>query len=70
MIIAAHGRQSRLKTTVGRDIKGRISPALYLIATGAAFFQEWVAATIEASVAVMRLVPDRRIERLLQSQRS
>jgi len=70
MIIAAHGRESLLKTAVGRDIKGKISPALYLIAIAAAFFEEWVSAAIYAFVAVMWLVPDRRIERLFESQRS
>ena len=69
-IIVAHGRESLLKTAVGRDLKGKISPALYLAAIAAAFYAEWMAAALYAFVAVLWLVPDRRIERLFESQRS
>ena len=65
MIIAAQGSGSLLKTAVGRDLKGKISPLLYVIAIAAAFFEQWVAGGIYVLVALMWLVPDRRIERVL-----
>ena len=64
-IIAAEGPSSFLGTAVGADWKGRTPPALYLIAIGAAFYAPWIAQAIYVAVALMWLVPDRRIERAL-----
>jgi uncharacterized membrane protein len=64
-LIALHGRDSVLATAVGRDIKGQISPAIYLIAIGVAFVKPGVACALYVLVAVMWLVPDRRIEKTL-----
>ena len=64
-IIAAEGPSSFLKTAVGADWKGRTPPVLYLIAIGAAFYAPWIAQAIYVAVALMWLVPDRRIERAL-----
>ncbi len=50
---------------VGKDIKGKLSRLLYAAAISAAFFQEWIAGMLYVSVALMWLVPDRRIERVL-----
>jgi uncharacterized membrane protein len=47
---------------VGRDLKGKISPVLYAVAIPLAFFREWLADAIYVAVALMWLVPDRRIE--------
>jgi len=64
-IIVADGPSSFLKAAVGTDWKGRASPVLYLIAIGAAFVAPWLAQVIYVAVALLWLVPDRRIERAL-----
>ncbi|MEO6976369.1 MAG: TMEM175 family protein [Gallionella sp.] len=66
MIIAASGgRESLLAKAVGRDLKGKISPLLYTIAIVAAFWNQWLADALYVLVAIMWLVPDRRIERIM-----
>jgi uncharacterized membrane protein len=62
LIIAEQGENSPLKAAVGRDLKGKISPVLYLAAIAAAFFNQWIANAIYLFVALMWLIPDRRIE--------
>lgn len=64
-IIRAQGPDSRLARALGWDIKGRISPALYLAGAAAAFFHTVISDAMYALVAAMWLVPDRRIERAL-----
>jgi uncharacterized membrane protein len=65
MIIASQGRESLLRKAIGSDWKGKLSPVLYLIAIVAAFGSHWVAKAIYVLVALIWLVPDRRIERVL-----
>jgi uncharacterized membrane protein len=65
-IIAHHGRQSRLAAAVGRDFKGKVSAAGYTLAIPLAFLNQWIAVAIYVSVALLWLVPDRRIEALLK----
>jgi len=64
-IIASQGEGSVLKKAVGHDWKGRLSPVLYVAAIGLAFVSPWVSMAIYVSVALMWVVPDRRIERVL-----
>ena len=64
-IVAAEGSHSRLKAALGRDVKGRISPALYVAAILLSFVNQWIADGIYVFVALMWLVPDRRIESAL-----
>jgi uncharacterized membrane protein len=64
-IITAEGRESVLAAAVGGDGKGKLSIALYAIAIPAALVWPWVAGALYAGVAVMWLVPDRRIERVV-----
>jgi uncharacterized membrane protein len=64
-IIASQGEESLLKRAVKGDWKGKLSPVLYLLAIGAAFVYRWLSLAIYATVAVIWLVPDRRIERVL-----
>lgn len=64
-IIASQGEGSLLKKAVGHDWKGRLSPVLYVAAIGLAFVSPWVSMAIYVSVALMWIVPDRRIERVL-----
>jgi uncharacterized membrane protein len=64
-IIAGQGDDSLLAKAVGRDLKGKISPLLYLIAIPSAFVSQWISAALYVLVALIWLVPDRRIERVL-----
>jgi len=65
LLIARHGADSLLARAVGTDLKGRISIVLYLLAISLAFPLAWAACAIYVVVAVIWLVPDRRIERVL-----
>ena len=66
LIIAGQGgRLSELAMAIGKDWKGKLSPVLYAIAIGASFFRPWLAGCIYVLVALIWLVPDRRIERVL-----
>jgi len=69
-IMGAQGPDSLLHTAVGRDLKGKISPVLYLMAIPSAFLSQWIAGGIYVLVALVWLVPDRRIEHALRSQRT
>ena len=61
-LISLHGRDSILATAVGRDFKGKISILIYGVAIPLSFLQSWLAVGLYILVAVMWLVPDRRIE--------
>jgi uncharacterized membrane protein len=64
-IIRAEGPASILKKAVGRDWKGKVSPVLYVIAIVATLVSPWIAQAILVTVALMWLIPDRRIENVL-----
>jgi len=61
-IIALEGPTSRLALAVGRDLKGKISAGLYLVAIPLAFANRWIADAIYVFVALLWLTPDPRIE--------
>ena len=65
LIIRAQGADSLLRRAVGRDWKGKLSPVLYAAGIAATFWTPWFALLLYATVAVIWLVPDRRIERVL-----
>jgi uncharacterized membrane protein len=64
-LIALHGRDSVLATALGRDFKGKVSVVIYLVAIPLAFVSAWLACGLYVLVAVMWLIPDRRIEKTL-----
>jgi len=66
-IIAKQGRDSLLAKAIGGDWKGKLSPLLYLIAIPLAFVHPWLANVLYVAVALLWLVPDRRIERTLET---
>ena len=68
-IIGAEGAASLLRTAVGRDWKGKLSPALYLIAIASTFWLQWLALGIYVLVALLWLIPDRRIEHVLEQRK-
>jgi len=65
LIIRSQGAQSTLRQAVGGDWKGKLSPIAYVAAIPAAFWAEWIALALYVLVALVWLVPDRRIERML-----
>jgi uncharacterized membrane protein len=68
LIIRMQGPHSRLRAAVGREIKGKVSAVLYAAAIPLALVQQWIAVGIYVCVALIWLVPDRRIEsKLLES---
>jgi uncharacterized membrane protein len=69
-IIASQGSDSLLRRAVGRDIKGKISPLLYALAIPLAYYRAWLSGAIYVLVALIWLVPDRRIERALGEDRT
>jgi uncharacterized membrane protein len=68
LIIAAEGEDSVLAQAVGRDWKGKASWLLYVVAVGTASRWTWLSQSLYVLVALLWLIPDRRIERLLQLQ--
>ena len=67
-ILTEHGPGSRLARAVGSDLKGKISPVLYALAIALAFVYRTASLVLYALVAAIWLVPDRRIERALESE--
>jgi len=67
-ILAGEGASSELAAAVGTDTKGRISPVLYALAIPLSFVRSWIALGIYVFVALMWLVPDRRIESRLRGR--
>ena len=65
VLIALHGRDSVLATAVGRDFKGKVSVVIYLSAIPISFVNSLFAFALYVLVAVMWLIPDRRIEKTL-----
>jgi uncharacterized membrane protein len=61
-IIAVNGRDSAVARAVGADIKGKVSLAGYILAIPLAFVSTWVAGALYVGVALLWLIPDRRIE--------
>jgi TMEM175 potassium channel family protein len=70
LIIASQGPDSLLKKAVGADWKGKLSPLIYLAAIAVSFWAQWISQCLYAAVALMWLVPDRRIERVLSKKNS
>jgi len=61
-IVAEHGPGSKLAAAVGGDVKGKLSVGLYVLVIAFAFVEQWVSDGLYVVVALMWLVPDRRIE--------
>ena len=61
---------SGLRQALGRDLKGKISPLLYFSGIALAFVAPWLGVLVFTGVAIMWLVPDRRVERYLAARES
>jgi len=66
VIIASEGPGSVLKRAIGRDWKGKISPLFYIAGIIASVWSSWAAQAMYVVVALIWLIPDRRIEHALQ----
>jgi len=64
-LLSIHAPDSVLATALGADFKGKISMVIYLLAIPLAFVRSWLACGLYILVAVMWLVPDRRIEKTI-----
>jgi uncharacterized membrane protein len=64
-LINHHGRDSALARAVGKDFKGKVSVLIYAVAIAISFLSRWAAFGLYIFVALMWLIPDRRIERIL-----
>lgn len=69
VIIREHGRDSLLAKAMGRDFKGNISPVIYVVAIGLSFVSPTASCVLYVLVALMWLIPDRRIERAMAAEK-
>ncbi len=65
-LIKLNGHDSELAKALGSDFKGKISVVIYIIAIALTFVNSWIGFGIYTSVAIMWIVPDRRVERVIQ----
>ena len=66
-LIKLHGKESDLARAYGKDVKGRISVAIYMVSIFIAFYSSWLSFAMYAVVALIWLRPDPRIERILKN---
>ena len=64
-LLRLHGRNSVLAKALGRDVKGKLSPVIYLVAILVSFVAAWLSCALYVLVAIIWLIPDRRIEKTL-----
>src|SRR5687768_12458306 len=69
-IIATEGPTSVLKSAVGGGWKGKLSPIVYMLAIISTFGVKWIAQALYVLIALIWLIPDRRIERAMQRNES
>jgi uncharacterized membrane protein len=69
-IVRDQSPDSLVAHAVGRDVKGKISPAAYALGIGLSFVSQWLAMAVYAGMAVLWLIPDRRIERTVSATRT
>lgn len=68
LIIKSHGKDSILAKALGKDLKGKASPLLYIVGVIGAFFNIWISGTMFILVAIIWLIPDKRIENALKTE--
>jgi uncharacterized membrane protein len=64
-LIAHQGKDSTIATAIGRDFKGKVSVVIYALSIPLAFANSWLAFSLYVLVAIIWLIPDRRIERAM-----
>ncbi|RZL46862.1 MAG: DUF1211 domain-containing protein [Pedobacter sp.] len=65
-LVKNHGEESTLAKVIGNDLKGKFSLICYMVAVPIAFLSIWIAGTLYIIVALVWLIPDRRIEKVVQ----
>jgi uncharacterized membrane protein len=69
-LILHHGRESTIARALGKDTKGTLSVVVYVLGILAAFIHPWIACGLYCLVAVIWLIPDRRIEHIISEKSS
>jgi uncharacterized membrane protein len=69
ILLRLDGDQSVLRSAIGSNLKGKVSPLLYCLGIGLSFVNRWAGVAVYVVVALMWLVPDRRVERTLAATR-
>ena len=64
-LIRVNGKDSILSKALGKDLKGKVSPVLYVTAIPCAFISEWISGLLYLLVALIWLVPDKRLEKAI-----
>jgi uncharacterized membrane protein len=64
-LLRTDGQASTLRTAIGSDLKGKISPLLYCVGIACSLVDRWVGLAVYIAVALIWLIPDRRLERHL-----
>ena len=64
-LVSLHGKESTLGKAVGKDVKGKISVVIYVFAIGITFFNKWIGFGLYGLVAIIWILPDKRIEKKL-----
>ena len=67
-IIQSQGEHSLLSRAIGNDIKGKMSPILYFLAIGSNFASQWISGSLYILVALIWLIPDKRIEIIFRNE--
>ena len=65
VLVAHHGKHSELANAIGGDSKGKLSVVMYIAGIAISFFNPWIAYGTYTLVAILWLIPDRRIEKLI-----
>jgi uncharacterized membrane protein len=68
LIVRSQGEHSLLAKAIGSDLKGKMSLVLYLTAIGSNFASQWISGSLYILVALIWLIPDKRIEIILRSE--
>jgi uncharacterized membrane protein len=68
-ILAVQGKDSLLAKALGKDLKGKASPIIYIVAIIASFYSPWIAGALYILVALMWLIPDKRIEIIFREKK-
>lgn len=68
LIVRSQGEHSILERAIGSDLKGKMSLVIYLLAIGSNFASQWISGSLYVLVALIWLIPDKRIEIILRSE--
>lgn len=68
IIIVSEGKNSTIARAIGKDVKGNASSILYIVGIIFSFYNEWISGAAYLSVALLWLIPDKRIERVFASK--